>query len=331
MRRLLAGALAGLFAPLAAAAASLPPPPAHQTGVVRIWGTAQMAPLAQRWATGLRAQRPDLRVETHLTGSDVALAGLYTGKVDIALVGRDATEVEVKAFEWIYSYRPTGVVILHGGVDQPGRSPALAVLTHRSNPLSQISLDQLRAVFGADGAQMRTWGQLGLKGAWATRPIHLYAPDMESGSGRFFRHVVLADTNKLNWNALREFAEPVGGPGHVDQAARRIAAAVARDPLGLGIGLSPKASQPIKALAVARAADGPYFRATPGTVVSRAYPLARDVNAYFNRAPGAAADPGVKAFLDYVLSPAGQAELAKVGGYLPLSADDQSHSRNALD
>lgn len=331
MRRLIAGALAGLFAPLYASAASLPPPVPHQTGVVRIWGAAQMAPLAQRWAAGLRAQRPDLRVETYLTGSDVALAGLYTGKVDIALVGRDATEVEVKAFEWIYRYRPTGVVILHGGIDRPGRSPALAILTHRSNPLSQISLDQLRAVFGADGAPVRTWGQLGLKGAWAARPIHLYAPDMESGSGRFFRHVVLADSSKLNWDALREFAEPVGGPGHVDQAARRIAAAVARDPQGLGIGLSPAASQPIKALAVARAADGPYFRATPTTVVSRAYPLSRDVNAYFNRAPGSAADPGVKAFLDYVLSPAGQAELAKARGYLPLSADDQSRSRAALD
>src|SRR5690606_27349021 len=107
---------------------------------------------------------------------------LYTGQADIVLMGREATESEVKAFEWVNRYRPTAVPILRGSLDRAGQAPALVVFVHRDNPIAAISLEELDGIFGtarengwrdgqpvataARGAErdIRHWGQLGLEG-----------------------------------------------------------------------------------------------------------------------------------------------------------------------
>lgn len=184
---------------------------AESTGVLRIAGNPELATRVAFWADAFHRQHPGVRVETHLTGSDTGMAALYTGKADIALLGRDPTLVEIQAFEWIYHYKPTQQKILTGSLDRPGRSPALVVFVHRDNPLRSLTLAQLEAVFGTEhkrsAGNIRTWGQLGLTGEWADRPISLYAPDAMSGTGRFFRHAVLGDSRMMNWAALTEFTD----------------------------------------------------------------------------------------------------------------------------
>ena len=321
----LAAALFLVVLPLvrARAAEVIPPvvPAPSASGVIRLWGNAALAPVVARWQASFQRSFPPARLEPHLTGSDVAMSALATGAADLALLGREPTAAEVKAFEWIYRWRPMRLEVLTGSLATPGRSPALVVFVHRDNPLAGLTLVQLDALFGAERlrgapARLATWGQLGLGGEWAARPIHLLAPDTESGTGRFFRAASLGDSRRLHWDALREFSDTPGAPPAHD-AAQKILAALAADPLGLAVASLPADAARLAVKPVAL--DG--VAATRETVAARAYPLARPVVALVNRAPGQPLDPLLREFLRHALGPEAQREAALASGCLPLPAE----------
>jgi phosphate transport system substrate-binding protein len=327
MRRRVLLALPMLLA--AAAGPMPPPPPASPPGVLHIWGNPQMAPLLRRWAAGFRKVAPQIRIETNMTGSDVGMAGLYTGKADIAMLGREAAEMEAKAFEWIHLYPPARVEIATGSAADAGRSPALAILVHTSNPLGALSLAQLKAIFGHGGDAIRSWDRLGVGGGLSGRGINLYGPHAESGTGKFFRQKVLADSNKMDWNRLTEFPDPVRSGPYVDEAGRRVAAAVAGDPAGIGIGILGPSDTGVRAIPLL-GDDGHPYLPTVDNVRARRYPLSRSAYAYLNQPKGKPLDPEVAAFLRFILSPLGHA-IIEGSGYLPLRPADAHDGLRALE
>jgi phosphate transport system substrate-binding protein len=285
--------------------------------VLRLAGNPAMAAVIDRWAAGFQQQHPDIRVETHLTGSDTGMAALYTGRAEIALLGRAPTPSEIQAFEWVFHYKPAQCEILTGSLARPGQSPALVLFVHRDNPLNGLSLAQLDAIFGTAHrlapADIRTWGQLGLTGEWADKPIHLYGPDAMSGTGRFFRHVVLADGRMMNWAQLTEFSDTEVPRAATHDAGRQILSALAKDRYGLALASFGFPDRGARSLAI----DG--VTPTRGTVTSREYPLHRPVLACFNRQPGTPVDPVIAAFLRYILSAEGQQAAASASACLPLT------------
>jgi len=298
-------------------------------GVLRVAGNPEMAAVVARWSAAFQQQHPGVRIETHFTGSDTGMAALYTGKTDLALIGRAPTPNEIQGFEWIFHYKPAQVEIMTGSLDRPGQSPAPVLFVHRDNPLDGLTLAQLDALFGTEHrlapADIRTWGQLGLTGEWADKPVHLYAPDAMSGTGRFFRHVVLNDSRMMNWAQLTEFSDTDVPRAATHDAGRQVLAALAADRYGLAVaslGFSPKNVRPL-------ALDG--IAATRDSLVARRYPLTRTVTACFNRKPEAAVDPLVAGFLRYILSPAGQQEIAAASAYLPLTAELAADQTRRLD
>lgn len=311
-----------------------PPPDTARPGLVRVAGPAALAPLLARWQDAFQKQNPGIRLELRLDGSDVALAALTTRRADIALLGRPAADQEAKGFEWIYRRPPAPVEIATGSVDSPGHSPALVAYVHRDNPLAALTLAQLDAIFSVErkrgaAAAIRTWGDLGLTGAWRDRPIHLYAPDTESGPGRFFRSAVLKDSRLLAWENLREFADTPGSPPTHD-AGRQILAALAADPFGLAVAGAAAATLPVKPLALAPAEGAAAVAPTRETIASRAYPLARPIYGYVNRGPGAPLAADVRAFLAFVLSAEGQRAIEADGHYLPLGEARAAGQRDQL-
>lgn len=316
--------IAGLLFGNAAVAQGIPPPAATTPqGVLRVWGNPMMADVIRRWVVLFHDVHPGVQVELKLLGSDVAMAGLYTGQADIALLGRQATSSERKAFEWVYRYPAREVAVMRGSVGTPGRSPALALMVNGANPLSHLSLEQLARVFRTGKGAIRTWGGLGLEGEWRRKPIRLYLPDAESGTGRYFRHVVLQDSNKMPWDRVREFAEDPLPPGTGDLAARNIVAALAADPAGLAIAATGAARAGVKVLAVAAGTKRPLLP-DEDTVGAHRYPLSRTVFAYVNGPPGKALGTETRTFLALMLSDRGQAAIAQSGGYLPLHDDRQA-------
>jgi phosphate transport system substrate-binding protein len=165
---------------------------------------------------------------------------------------------------------------------------------------------------GPEG-NIRTWGQLGLKGEWADKPIQVYGYPVTNysplpGPMLFFRKQAFAGADMWNPN-LREY--PRG-----DQ----ITAALDQDRYGIAYASLAEQGPGIKPVALA-AGDGQDFVAlTRENVASRKYPLSRSV--YISVEPGQLADPKVWEFLCYVLSREGQKVVQREGGYLPLTTDE---------
>lgn len=302
------------------------------SGVIRSWGNNEMGPLMRRWEAGFHRYQPDVYFDDTLKGTASAQFGLDTNMADLALMGRQVFTYETYGIYRRSHMLPVGIAVAAGSFDVPHKSYALTVFVHRDNPLRRLTVAQLDEIFGAQRTggwqglrwnravarsseqNIRTWGKLGLTGAWADKPLHVYGPPgIYPGGTSFFQIRVMggADT----WNpALQEFADP-----------RKMMAALSADPEGIAYTGMRYRTPEVKALAIANKPAGPFVLPTRETVADHSYPLSRLVYIYFtpDQANGDPADPKVlaklKEFLRYILSRQGQEDVAAAGDYLPLT------------
>jgi phosphate transport system substrate-binding protein len=305
-----------ISAPAASSAA-----PAQADGELRIWASPVDGPLLEQLARGFEARHPAMRVAVTLHGPDSTMAGVVSGVADLALLAREMRQpVERMAFEWVYHHPALSIEVANAGLSADRLSASLAVMVHRDNPLAGLTIAQLDAIFGAEhrrgSRNIRTWGELGLDGAWKDRPIHVYGPPVDSTDAMFIRAKVLKDSYK--WNA--DYIELERGP--------QLAAALAQDPAAIAfLPMRDKTAQ-LKPLALAQADGGPFVALSDASAAARSYPLYRVVTMVLNREPGQPLDPRAAAFLHYVLGAEGQAIIARNGAYLPL-AEAQSSAQLA--
>jgi phosphate transport system substrate-binding protein len=316
-------------------AAALPEyrPEKKVSGVIRSWGSNHMGTLMRNWEEGFRKYHPNVWFEDSLKGTASAQFGLHENVADLALSGRQIFPYEYYGIYRRSQLRPVEIAVATGSYDVQSKSTALGIFVSRDNPVSRLSLKQLDGIFGAqrtggwqglewaaeaarsDKGNIRTWGQLGLSGEWADKPIHVYGPPgIYPGGVSFFQARVMggADT----WNeALQEFDN-----------RKIMIEALSKDPYGIAYcGMSYKTPL-VKQIALSENSDGPYVLPTKETVANRTYPLARFAYIYFapDRPTGDPANPRVnpmvKEFLRYILSRQGQRDVAREGDYLPLTA-----------
>jgi phosphate transport system substrate-binding protein len=315
--------LATLLASLGAAAAPYQPHDRVQ-GDIRVWGSPEDAKLVQLWAKGFRARQPDARVTAQLHGPESTIASLYTGVGDIAFVGRELRlPVENMAFQWVKLYGLTTVEVANAGNAAPRLAGNIAVFVHADNPIAGLTLAQLDGIFGAEHKRgpknLRTWGELGLPGAWRDRPIDVKAPAVDSIAAIFFRRAVLNDSFK--WNAaMQEFPSEAAA-----------VAAVAHDVNAIAYARMANAQPGVRALPLAAKAGADFVALDARTAADRTYPLARSVIVAIDRKPGQPLDPKVREFLRYVLSDEGQQAVARDGAYLPLTAAEIDDASRKLD
>lgn len=298
--------------------------PGHKAvGEIRIWGSPQDRGLVKLWEEGFRKYHPDARIVASLYGPESALASLYTGVGDIAFIGRELREpTDNMAFQWVKLYRPTPVEIANAGLKAQRPAEALGVFVHPDNPIAGLSLAQLDAIFGAEhkrgAANARTWGDLGLTGEWASRPIHAFAPPVTAIPALFFRKVALDDSFKWNED-MREVADE-----------RQAIAMVAGDPAAIAYAPMNAATGAVRAVPLAKVGTA-FVKPTEQTAADRSYPLARVVIVAVDRAVNRPLEPCVREFLRYVLSDEGQAAIARDGAYVPLQPAHAQKQLKALD
>jgi phosphate transport system substrate-binding protein len=301
------------------------------SGTIRIWGHGAydrkrdfIGALVSAWERGFQQYEPGVRFDNHLVGTAAAIGALYTGRGDLALMGREIWPPEIAAFEEVFGYPPTGLDVVTGSFDVRNRDYALVVFVHASNPIRGLSLQQLHAIFAAPDAPgahpARTWGDLGLSGSWRNRPIHLYGLPISRGFARFFEQRVF-DGDGLWRPSLREFADLKGSKGGATDGGQRMLDAMARDPDSIGYAGLLYANPEVRPVPLAERTGGPYVEPTRDSVMDHSYPLTRRVSMFLNRAPGRAVDPKLREFLRYVLSRQGQEVVLRDGrGYLPILA-----------
>jgi phosphate transport system substrate-binding protein len=310
------------------------------SGTLRIWGLSYLedGPLGKYWAEAFKKYQPGLKIVYHVPTGAIAVAALATGVADIG-VNYKATLTDRLDFEQVFHHPVTEVTVATGSYDVYGWGPAGMIVVNQANPLKRISLEQLDGVFGSarnggyQGAvwhteypysrgpegDIRTWGQLGLKGQWADKPIHVCGQNLLSGAMYQFSNEVLGGSMQFA-GGYAAYTNYLTTGGKVYNWSVQVRQVVERDPYAMCYA-SPKTLSPrIRVLAIQPRAGGAYVPRTLETVHDNTYPLTHHVYFYFNRDPGKPVDPRVDEFMRFVLSQQGQACVQRDGRYLPLTA-----------
>lgn len=298
------------------------------SGLIRVWGSPQMNDLLRMEEAAYHKEQPLVRFEVSLKSTLTAVAGVYTSRAEIGLLGREIWPSEAEAFHAITSRTPTVIEVATGSYDVPKATFALMIFVNRDNPLQSLSLEQLSRIFGTHASSAApTWGDLGLPGAWAQRPIHLYGFARENDKAQIFRKLVFTDDEE--WScALQEFSDSKGA--NPLDAGEQIVRAVAADPEGIGISNVHYAVPDVREVAIASAGTATPVSPSRATVTDRSYPLTRAIYIVFDGGAQAASSPAVREFLRFVLSRQGQQAIEREGNYLPLPAKVAAEQRHRL-
>ncbi|MDE2049591.1 MAG: phosphate-binding protein, partial [Gammaproteobacteria bacterium] len=205
----------------------------------------------------------------------------------------------------------------HDSLGPQARSGPLVILVPAANPLPELTLAQLERIFTAGGRGLR-WGQLGLKGDLARRPIHLYGLAAKTPLGRFMRQHALDgrpfDERFIGLPESAEVGRDVGG-----------------DPLGIGFAAINHVTPAVRTVPLSRREGERPSRATRADLLAGRYPLDRYLLMYVRIPPGGRLDPTAREYLRLALSPEGQRAIASGHlGYLPLSAAQAAAEREKL-
>ena len=310
----------------------LPPPyvPNRQvSGVLRIWGHGAygkrlnfVEKLMDAWEADFRSRQPGVTFDNALKGTAAAMAGLYTGTGDIALMGREIWDPEIAAFKEVKGYAPTGVDVMTGSFNVRNRGYALTVFVNKDNPIKSLTLAQLDAIFGIERrrghAPIRTWGDVGLTGAWKDAPITLYGLPIARGFANFFQDRVF-EGSKFWKPAIHEFPDDKNSVSTATDGGPRMLAAMAADKFSIGYAGLVYSNPGAKVIALAETPQSKAVLPTIESVRDHSYPLTRLITLFVDKAPGKPLDPKVDEFIRYILSRDGQRLVERFGaGYLPM-------------
>ncbi|HKB57235.1 MAG TPA: substrate-binding domain-containing protein [Lacunisphaera sp.] len=245
------------------------------------------------------------------------VTGLISGQSHVGPASRALFPSEKEAFVKKFGYEPTQILVCGGAYDRVGYSPALAIYVNEHNPLREITLAQLEELYAQDGKITR-WGQLGLTGEWADKPIALHGLNLPNGIATFFQEAAMHS---------RDFRQGISTRATdrssivVVRALSGMVGAVGGDRYALCYAGAANAQPHTRMLAIAPSADRPAVTLTQQSVLDRSYPLSRYLYIYINRAPGKPVEAKVKEFLHIVLSRQGQELITRRSPLLPLPSE----------
>ncbi len=268
------------------------------TGNLNSIGSDTLNNLMTYWAEGFKAQYPNVNIQIEGKGSSTAPPALIEGTSQLGPMSRAMKSSEIDAFEKKFGYKPTAI---------PVAIDALAVYTHKDNPVKGLTLQQIDGIFSSTrklgGEEVKTWGQLGLTGSWANKPISVYGRNSASGTYAYFKKVALEKGD------YKSTVKEQPGSSSVVQG-------VASDLGAIGYsGIGYKTSG-VNAVAVGKTSSD-LAEPSVENSVSNKYPLSRFLYVYVNKKPGQPLDKLTKEFITFALSKEGQQIVVK-DGYFPL-------------
>jgi len=305
-------------------------PEAKIAGGLTIAGSETMQPLMAKLATAFREWQPHVKIGVQGGGSVTAMHAFLLNQatirqgdgspkgthqasshVDLLASSAPMSEEEREDFRHRYGYEVTEI---------PIAMDAVAIYVHRTNPIHQLTLEQVDAIFGKDrkrGARdVSTLDQLGLQGAWSQARITLYGRDRKSGTRSVFMHSALLD------GELKDHVQEQPGP------ASEILA-ISRDQFGIGyagIGFQTSFVRPVP---LAEKAGMPAVMPDAESAKDGTYPMSRFLYLYVKKNPDADLDKETLEFLKFINSREGQQAVVRAGIF-PLSQVQVAKNLQAL-
>lgn len=271
------------------------------SGNIKSVGSDTLNNVMALWAEEFKKLYPAVGIEVEGKGSSTAPPALISGQSTFGPMSRPMKEKEIDEFQKKFGYKPTAV---------PCAVDTLAIYVHKDNPLEQLSLEQLDAIFsktrkGGAAKDVATWGELGLTGDWADKPISLYGRNSASGTYGFFKEHALANGD------FKDTVKEQPGSSAVVQG-------VASDKFAIGYSGIGYRTADVKVVRVSKKAGDQAYDCTQENAYSNWYPLTRLLYVYVNAKPQTHLDPLRREFLRFVLSKQGQEAVVK-DGYYPLT------------
>ncbi len=253
------------------------------TQAQRIKGSDTVLPVAQQTAERFMDKKSDARVTVTGGGTGVGISALLDQTTDIAMASRPikfSEKMKVKK-----SGKEVEEVII--------AYDALAVVVHPSNPVKQLTRQQLEDIFRG---KVTNWKQVG----GDDRKIVVYSRETSSGTYEFFKESALKNKNYMSSSLS------MPATGAIIQSVSQTKGAIGY------VGLA-YASPHVKTLAISY--DGTHYAApSMENAINRSYPIVRPLFYYYDNDKEAL----VKPLIDYILSREGQ-ELIKKSGYIPVN------------
>ena len=272
------------------------------SGNVSSIGSDTLNNLMTLWAEQFNKFYPNVKIQIEGKGSSTAPPALISGTAQLGPMSRPMKGSEIDAFEKKFGYKPTEVKV---AVD------ALAVYVNKDNPIKCMTMPQVDAVFSKSRRygykqNLTTWGQLGLIGEWASRPLSIYGRNSASGTYGFFKEHALK-----NGDFKDEVKEQPGSASVVQ--------GVTVDRFGIGYSGIGYATAGVRAVPLAAKEGGKCFAASAEEAYAGNFPLSRFLYVYVNRAPGKPADPITREFVKMIQTKEGQDVVIR-DGYFPIPA-----------
>lgn len=261
-------------------------------------GSDTLANLMTLWAEEFKREYPNVSIQIQAAGSSTAPPALTEGTSNFGPMSRKMKDKEDAAFESRHGYKATPIRV---AID------ALAVYTHKDNPVDGLTIPQVDAIFSATrkcgyAEDITNWSQLGQD----LGNIQLYGRNSVSGTYGYFKDTALCKGDYKN--SVNE------QPGSAS-----VVQGVTKSLNGIGYsGIGYKTSG-VKALSLAKEEGGQFIEATKANAANGTYPLSRYLYVYINKAPNKPLAPIDREFIKMVLSKVGQQVVVK-DGYVPLPA-----------
>jgi phosphate transport system substrate-binding protein len=254
----------------------------NESKKITVKGSDTMVILSQKWAEAFMKKNPKTTIQVTGGGSGVGIAALINGSTDIANASRPMKPSEIDQLK--EKYKSSGLEIACA-------KDGLSVFLNKENPVSELTIDQLGAIFSG---KITNWKEVG----GDDQKIQLYGRESSSGTFEFFKeHVVKTDFSPTCQTL----------PG-----TAAIVNAVKKDKYSVGYGGAAYA-EGVKDCKIKLDAKTEGVLPTAETIKDKTYPISRYLYMYLKSRPTGE----TKAFVDWILSPEGQKIITSVG-YFPV-------------
>jgi ABC-type phosphate transport system substrate-binding protein len=301
------------------------------SGTLRISGTYLVqGTVADQWKKDFAKFQPNVTIVATEAGTVAAgTTDIETGpRVNDRL--NSAADYEAKKHQRVFE-----IDWASGSYDVPGWSPAFVIFVQKDNPITHLTMEQLDGIFAgarsggwqgttwhpeaARGPEknIRTWGQLGLTGEWANKPIDVYGRPLRYNIQLGFERKVFHGGDVWNENT-REYAHEMNPDGTRYTSSIEMVKDLGKDKYGICFSDMGSLTPDVKAVPVGRSSAGPFIPITLQTMRDRSYPLYIEEWAEISLPPNKPLDPIAKEFLTFMLSREGQDAIQRDGKWIPI-------------
>jgi phosphate transport system substrate-binding protein len=269
--------------------------------------------VADAWIAGFTKIYPNVKISVEIGGSGQGGPRLTSGVADFAFIAREMMGREETPFVDKFGYKPLAIAVSGGSLAAKAFTDCVVFIVSKDNPLDEITFPQLDAIYSATHnrgikAPITTWGQLGLTGEWADKPIHAWGVEIPNGYDTFVNIHVLA---------YGQWREGIQSQHTVIPLSDKVAA----DKYAISYtGLAWNTNPDTKVLKLAVHPGDTFLSPTFENVASQKYPLSRVIYIFVNREPGKPINPVLREFIRYALSQQGQVAIVQDRIFTPLPA-----------